>query len=124
MKKIILILLLIGFSRISNAQALIKVIKTTWYINGVKKDKVGNFWGISFASPYVYFFGTKNNEEGKVTFIMESVAGGLWIGHDALDEETEMTINTEIPASAKIPTFTLTIKKGSTIGKAILELEK
>lgn len=125
MKKIIVILLLIGFGSISSAQSSFKIKKTTWYVNGVKKNVGGGFWGITFAPPYVYFYVTNSkNEKATVTYKMDSSAGGIWIGHDTMDEETKINIDTEIPASAVIPTFTITIKKGSTNAKAILELEK
>ena len=113
MKKIILILLLIGFSSISNAQALIKVIKTTWYINGVKKDKVGNFWGISFASPYVYFFGTKNNEEGKVTIKwLAPLKIGVYLGLLKCIGPTNCTTLSLYPLLVVIKNEVSTIKMG------------
>jgi hypothetical protein len=125
MKKIIVTLSLIIFSSITIAQTIIRIKKTTWFVNGVKRDGGGNFWGISFATPYVYFYVIKNNQEkGTITYKMDSVAGGIWIGHDLEDENTKINIDTEIPASAVIPTFTVTMKKGNTTAKVILELEK
>ncbi len=125
MKKIIVFFLLLGICSISNAQTIQKIKKTTWYVNGVKKNDGGNFWGIKFAPPFVYFYVIKNNnEKGTITFKMDSSAGGIWIGHDNSDVNTKMSIDTEIRASAIIPTYTVTIRNGSTTAKVILELEK
>jgi hypothetical protein len=125
MKNNIIILLLIGFGSICSGQSQVNVKKTTSYINGVKTNKGGKFSSIYFELPYVYLYGTKsNNENLKITFKLDSSAGGILIGHDNMDEKTKVIINTEIPASAVIPTYSITLTKGTTTIKAILELEK
>lgn len=124
-KRIIIIIpLLIGLVSLCSAQSIIKIKKTTWYVNGVKKNGGGEFWGISFVRPYVYFYVTKsNNEKGTVKYKMDSSAGGIFLGHDYMDIETKIIINTEIPASAAVRTYTVTLTNGTTSAKAILELE-